>query len=160
MEKDFKNKVRNIVSEAVRHYLKEEEENLNQYVPKKAFRAVEKINQELQDLKNMTGEEYPSLLDTSTGSESFFDVITPVTIENGRICWKERDPYRDKISDESWNCVSYDEDEGYWFDDYWFKDAIGGLKSGIKKAIKYYNEYNIEWDDDESKHDRFIDNLG
>jgi hypothetical protein len=33
------------------------------------------------------------------------------------------------------------------------------LRGGIKKAIKYYKEYNIEWDDDENKRNEFLDSI-
>ena len=47
----------------------------------------------------------------------------------------------------------------YWFDEYDFKDQIKYLRGGIKKAIKYFKEYNIEWDDDENKRENFLGNL-
>ena len=154
--------LRRMISESVKRILNENDADLNQYVPKKAFRTVEKINNELRELKEMTGEEYPELLDTSTGSETFFKIISDVTIENGCLKWTEESTEtwkKDRISQERWNLVRYDEEEGYWFDDYDFKDQIKYIRGGIKKAIKYFREYNIEWDDDENKRENFLGNL-
>ena len=154
--------LRRIISESVRRILNEDDSDLNQYVPKKAFRTVEKVNNELRELKELTGEEYPELLDTSSGSEIFFKIISDVTIENGCLKWTEESNEtwkKDRISQEKWNLVRYDEEEGYWFDDYDFKDQIKYLRGGIRKAIKYFKEYNIEWDDDENKRENFLGNL-
>ena len=151
-----------MIVESVKRILNENDSDLNQYIPKKAFRTVEKINNELRELKKMTGEEYPELLDTSSGSEIFFKIISDVTIENGCLKWMEEssDTWRsNRISQEKWNLVRYDEEEGYWFDEYDFKDQISYIRSGIKKAIKYFKEYNPEWDDDESKREDFLGNL-
>lgn len=133
--------------------------DMNQYIPKKAFKMVDKINAELTQLKELTGSEYPELLDTSSGSECFFDVVSDVVIENGHMKWQEREAYTGKIHVEDWNLVREDEEEGFWFDDYDFKDQVSYLRSGIRKATKYYKEYNMEWDDDEEKQQRFIDSL-
>ena len=154
--------LRRMIIESVKRIINENDSDLNQYIPKKAFRTVEKINNELRELKEMTGEEYPELLDTSTGSEIFFKIISDVTIENGCLKWMEEsnETWRsDRISQEKWNLVRYDEEEGYWFDEYDFKDQIKYIRSGIKKAIKYFKEYNIEWDDDENKREDFLGNL-
>lgn len=154
--------LRRMIVESVKRILNENDSDLNQYIPKKAFRTVEKINNELRELKKMTGEEYPELLDTSSGSEIFFKIISDVTIENGCLKWMEEssDTWRsNRISQEKWNLVRYDEEEGYWFDEYDFKDQISYIRSGIKKAIKYFKEYNPEWDDDESKREDFLGNL-
>ena len=154
--------LRRMISESIRRILNEDDSDLNQYVPKKAFRTVEKVNNELRELKELTGEEYPELLDTSSGSEIFFKIISDVRIEDGCLKWTEESNEiwkKDRISQESWNLVRYDEEEGYWFDDYDFKDQIKYLRGGIKKAIKYFKEYNIEWDDDENKRENFLGNL-
>ena len=130
--------------------------DMNQYVPKKAFRMVEKINAELRQLKEMTQEEYPELLDTSSGIENFYQIISDVVIEDGHLRWTEREPFSGKIIEEDWNLIREDDEDGYWFDDYDFKDQISYFRSGIKKAIKYFKEYNPDWDDDEQKHEDFI----
>ena len=156
------NKLKQIIAESVKKALMENDLNLNQYIPKKAFKMVEKVNNELRQLKEMTQEEYPELLDTSTGSEIFFKVISDLTIENGRLKWTEESNEmwkKNRISEEDWNLVRYDEEEGYWFDEYEFKDQISYLRSCIKKAIKYFNEYNPEWDEDENKREDFLGNL-
>lgn len=154
--------LRRMIVESVKRIINENDSDLNQYIPKKAFRTVEKINNELRELKEMTGEEYPELLDTSSGTEIFFKIFSDVTIENGCLKWMEEssDNWRnDGISQEKWNLVRYDEEEGYWFDEYAFKDQISYIRSGIKKAIKYFKEYNPEWDDDENKRENFLGNL-
>jgi len=156
------NKLKQIIAESVKKALMESDLDLNQYIPKKAFKMVEKVNNELRQLKEMTQEEYPELLDTSTGSEIFFKVISDLTIENGRLKWTEESNEmwkKNRISEEDWNLVRYDEEEGYWFDEYEFKDQISYLRSCIKKAIKYFNEYNPEWDEDENKREDFLGNL-
>lgn len=154
--------LKQMIAESVKKALMESDLDLNKYVPKKAFKAVEKVNMELRQLKEMTQEEYPELLDTSTGSEIFFKIISDVTIENGCLKWMEESNEtwkKNRISEEKWNLVRYDDEEGYWFDDYDFKDQISYLRSCIKKAIKYFKEYNPEWDDDEDKRENFLGNL-
>ena len=157
------NILRRRIQNIVESILKEEiGGDMNQYIPKKAFKMVEKVNMELRQLKEMTGEEYPELLDTSSGTEVFFKVISDVTIENGCLKWTEESGEtwkKDRISEEKYNLVRYDEDEGYWFDEYDFKDQMSYLRGGIKKAIKYFKEYNIEWDDDENKRNEFLDSM-
>lgn len=65
-----------IISETLHRLLKEafetENTNLNQYIPKKVFKIVDKLNDELEALKEMADSQFPELLDTSTGVESFF----------------------------------------------------------------------------------------
>ena len=153
--------LRNMISESVNRILNEEiSEDMNQYVPKKAFRMIDKVNNELRQLKELTGDEYPELLDTSTGAESFYAIVSDVVIENGHMKWYEKEPYSGKIHVEDWNLIrKYDGEEDYWFDDDDFKDQVSYLRSGIKKATKYFKEYNPDWDDDENKHERFIDSL-
>lgn len=136
--------------------------DLNSYVPKKAFKMVDKVNVELSQLKQLTGDEYPEILDTSSGVEMFIQIISDVVIENGHLKWTEKGgSYHDwdKVSIEDWNLVRDDEVEGYWFDEYEFKDQISYLRSGIKKAIKYFKEYNPDWDDNDGKREKFIGDL-
>lgn len=160
--------IRGIVSEAVNEAMeetmngKQTVEDFNKYVPKKAFKMIEKINAALKELKNLTGEDYPILLSTDTGSEWFYEIRGDVTIENGVMKWVEYDTNygRGKLHKEEWNLVREDDDEGsYWFDEYEFKDQLHYLNSGIRKAIKYFKEYNPEMDDDEKAHDKFINDL-
>lgn len=134
-------------------------EDLNKYIPKKAFKAVEKLNVALKELAKITGEENPELLDTSTGVESFFTVIGEVWIENGHIKWTQEDHEWNSRGpqQEDWCVVREDDETGeMWFDEYDFKDQISYLNKCIKKAIKYFKEYNPEWDDDENKRDKFL----
>ena len=134
-------------------------EDLNKYIPKKAFKAVEKLNVALKELAKITGEENPELLDTSTGVESFFTVIGEVWIENGHIKWTQEDHEWNSRGpqQEDWCVVREDDETGeMWFDEYDFKDQISYLNKCIKKAIKYFKEYNPEWDDDEDKRDKFL----
>lgn len=134
-------------------------EDLNKYIPKKAFKAVEKLNVALKELARITGEENPELLDTSTGVESFFTVIGEVWIENGHIKWTQEDHEWNSRGpqQEDWCVVREDDETGeIWFDEYDFKDQISYLNKCIKKAIKYFKEYNPEWDDDENKRDKFL----
>lgn len=134
-------------------------EDLNKYIPKKAFKAVEKLNIALKELARITGEENPELLDTSTGVESFFTVIGEVLIENGHIKWTQEDHEWNSKGphQEDWCVVREDDETGeIWFDEYDFKDQISYLNKCIKKAIKYFKEYNPEWDDDENKRDKFL----
>lgn len=154
--------LKQMIAESVKKALMESDLDLNKYVPKKVFKVVEKVNMELRQLKEMTQEEYPELLDTSTGSEIFFKIISDVTIENGHLKWTEESNEfwkKNRISEEDFNLIRYDDEEGYWFDDYVFKDQISYLRSCIKKAIKYFKEYNPEWDDDEDKRENFLGNL-
>lgn len=154
--------LKQLIYESVRRILSENADDLNQYIPKKAFKMVEKVNNELRQLKEMTGEEYPELLDTSSGTEVFFKIIGDVRIEDGCLKWtEESNEYwkKDRTSQESWKLVMYDEEEGYWFDDYEFKDQMSYIRGGIKKAIKYFKEYNPEWDDDEDKRETFLGKL-
>ena len=148
--------LKHIIAESVKKLLRESDLDLNQYIPKKAFKMVEKVNNELRQLKDMTQEEYPELLDTSTGSEIFFKIISNVTIENGCLKWMEESNEfwkKDRISEQNWNLLRYDEEEGYWFDEYTFKDQMSYLRGGN------FKEYNPEWDDDENKRENFLDNL-
>lgn len=145
--------VKNVVNEQVGG-------NLNDYVPKKAFKMVEKVNSELAQLKQMTQTENAELLDTSTGVEIFYEIIGNVSIENGCLTWIEKGGYgNDKISKESWNIVRYDDYEGYWFDEYGFKEQISSIRSGIRKATKYFKEYDTDYDDDENKRSQFLGDL-
>lgn len=156
------NEIKRIIIESVRRILSETVEDLNKYIPKKVFKMVEKVNNELRQLKDMTQEEYPELLDTSSGTEIFFKIIGDITIENGCLKWVEESSEtwkKDRISEQNWNLLRYDEEEGYWFDEYTFKDQMSYLRGGIRKAIKYFKEYNPEWDDDENKRENFLDNL-
>ena len=151
------------IDRIIRDVLKESiEEDKNRYIPKKVFNMVNKLNAELRSLKEMTGEEYPELLDTSTGSEVFFYIIDEIVIDDGCMVWTEKgNSYfdYDEISEERINLVRYDDDEGYWFDEYEYKDAVKYIRSGIRKAIKYFKEYDPEWDDDDNKRDEFIGSL-
>ena len=135
-------------------------EDLNKYIPKKAFKAVEKLNLALKELARITGEENPELLDTSTGVESFFTVYGEVKIENGHVQWMQEDhDWRSRGPQlEDWCVIREDDKTGeMWFDDMDFKDQISYLNKCIKKAIKYFKEYNPEWDDDdEDKRDKFL----
>lgn len=134
-------------------------ENLNSYIPKKAFKAVEKLNFALKELARITEEENPELLDTSSGVEFFFTVFGDVRIEDGCLKWRQEDhEFNSKgPHDEVWSVVREDEDTGeMWFDEYDFKDQVGYLNKCIKKAIKYFKEYNPDWDDDEEKRDKFL----
>ena len=154
--------LKQLIYESVRRILSENADDLNQYIPKKAFKMVEKVNNELRQLKEITGEEYPELLDTSSGTEVFFKIIGDVRIEDGCLKWtEESNEYwkKDRTSQESWKLVMCDEEEGYWFDDYEFKDQMSYIRGGIKKAIKYFKEYNPEWEDDEGKRENFLGNL-
>lgn len=152
--------LRNIINEAVRNIIKESSDtDLNQYVPKKAFKAVDKVNIELRQLSDLTGENPPQLLDMSTGSECFFNVIGDVVIDNGHLVWEEQDTYDDHPHEESWNLIRYDEEEGYWFDEYDFKDQISYLRSCIRKATKYFKEYDSDWDDNERKRNKFFNEM-
>lgn len=134
-------------------------EDLNKYVPKRAFKAVEKLNLALKELAALTDDENPELLDLSTGSESFYNIIGDVRIENGRLKWMQEDHdwFSKGPHEEDWNLIRQDDETGeIWFDDLDFKDQISGLNSGIKKATKYFKEYNPDWDDDENKRERFF----
>lgn len=134
-------------------------DDLNKYIPKRAFNAVDKLNKALKELANLTGDENPELLDLSTGSESFFTVIGDVKLINGRLIWtqEDHDYFSKGPHEENWNVVRYDEYEGYWFDDLDFKDQISYLNSCIKKATKYFKEYDIEYDDDDEYREKFLD---
>lgn len=83
--------------------------------------------------------------------------MTPLHINNGALEWKQKE--LNKISDEHWDIVMYDDIEGYYFDEYGFKDQISYIKQCIKKSIKYFKEYNIEMDDNEDIRTNFIENL-
>lgn len=133
-------------------------EDLNQYVPKKAFKMVEKLNAQLKELKELTNQEYPELLDTSMNMEDFTEITSNIVIQNGCMMWTEKDTMMDKTSTQKWNIVIY-EDGQYWFDEYTFKDMTSYFKDGIKKAIKYYKEYNADYDDDEQKQQEFRNKL-
>ena len=66
--------------------------------------------------------------------------------------WRSRGPQL-----EDWCVIREDDETGeMWFDDMDFKDQISYLNKCIKKAIKYFKEYNPEWDDDEDKRDKFL----
>lgn len=139
----------------------EQQNDLNQYVPKKAFNQVKKLNANLQSLKELTDEENPELLDTSTGVESFFTIIGDVMIKNGHLRWTQDDQdYNSKgPHEEDWNLIREDDEEGYWFDEYEFKDQVGYLNRCIKKAIKYFQEYTPEMDDNEEERNSFLTNM-
>lgn len=139
----------------------ERQNDLNQYVPKKAFNQVRKLNSNLSSLKELTDEENPELLDTSTGVESFFTIIGNVKIENGHLRWIQDDQdYNSKgPHEEDWNLIREDDEEGYWFDEYEFKDQVGYLNRCIKKAIKYFQEYTPEMDDNEEERNSFLTNM-
>lgn len=152
--------IRRIIREAITEAV-QEQGDMNQYVPKKCFKAVEKLNAAMKELQKLTGDEHPSLLDVSSGTESFFDMLTDVRIEDGKLKWTQDDnEYWKKDNaphEEEWNLVRYDEEEGYWFDEYEFKDTVGFLNKCIKRAAKYFSEYNPEtMDDDDDARDRFI----
>ena len=105
--------LKQLIYESVRRILSENADDLNQYIPKKAFKMVEKVNNELRQLKEMTGEEYPELLDTSSGTEVFFKIIGDVRIEDGCLKWtEESNEYwkKDRTSQESWK-LDDDEDK-------------------------------------------------
>ncbi len=151
--------LRQIIREAITE-VQNETEDLNKYIPKKAFKAVEKLNLALKELQKITGDENPELLDTSSGTESFFSMLTDVKIENGHLKWIQTDDgWKNANREEDWNVIRYDDDEGYWFDEYSFKDQIKYLNSCIKKAIKYFREYNPEMDDDEKAREQFLGDL-
>lgn len=151
------------ILEAVGH-VTDEYEDLNKFVPKRCFNKIEAINKELQELKNMTGDEYPELLDTSAGYESFTKIIGPVKIEDGCVVYTEKDDdyWRSnrEPTTERERIIDFDEDEQtYYFRDYEWKDVIRYFTNGIRKAKKYFLEYNPEWDEDEEKRDKFLGDM-
>lgn len=162
-ENKFDNAMRQIVREAIMEVREEMSgaEDLNQYVPKKAFKTLEKLNIALKELAKATGEEHPQLLDTSSGVEFFFDILSDVKIENGVLKWVQEDHEWNSKGphDEEWNVIRHDDDEGYWFDEYDFKDQVSYLNKCIKKAIKYFQEYSPDMDDDENARDKFLGEL-
>ncbi|MBP5456551.1 MAG: hypothetical protein J6Y37_08630, partial [Paludibacteraceae bacterium] len=93
--------------------------------------------------------------------EWYFTVIGDVQIIDGKVEWDESELKYGKETKhrESWNVVRYDDEEGYWFDGMYFKDALSGLKSGIKKATKMFKEYNPDWDDDERAYSKFMGSM-
>lgn len=162
MNNDY-TKVRKIIREAIMEVV-QEKNDMNQYVPKKCFKVVDKLNAAMKELQKLTGDEHPSLLDLSSGTEFFFDMLTDVRIENGKLKWTQLDnEYWKKNQaphEEEWNLIRYDEDEGYWFDEYEFKDTISFLNKCIKRAAKYFSEYNPEtMDDNDTEHDKFLGSL-
>ena len=48
--------LKHIIAESVKKLLKESDLDLNRYVPKKAFKMVEKVNNELRELKNIQSQ--------------------------------------------------------------------------------------------------------
>lgn len=133
----------------------------NKYIPKRVFNAVAKLNQALKEFAEYTGDEYPELLDTSTGTESFFTIKSEIKIENGYITLLQQDAYNFKGPDEErWNLVREDEDGEIWFDEYEFKDTVGYLNKCLKKAIRYFKEYDPDkYDNDNNKREKFLDSL-
>lgn len=147
--------------EAVYEVAMEQNGDLNRFVPKKAFKLIDKLNLALKELATTTGEEHPQLLDMSSGVEFFFDILSDVKIENGHLKWMQSDHEWNSKGphEEDWNLICYDEDEGYWFSDSDFKDQVGYLNKCIKKAIKYFQEYSPEMDNDEKARDKFLGEL-
>lgn len=141
-------------------------EDMNKYVPKRCFNQVAKLNAALKELQQMTGDEYPEILDTSAGYESFIKIIGDVRIENGELIYTELDDgvgswYRKaEPSEERENLVVWDDDEqSYYFSDWGWKDTMSYLNNGVRKAKKYFQEYNPDWDEDEEQRGRFLNGM-
>ena len=154
----------NEIIETINRVVESNAEDLNKFVPKRCFKKVEAINKELQDLKNMTGDEYPEILDTSAGYESFTKILSPVRIENGEIIYTEEDNdywHSDRKPSEERSCiVDFDEEEQtYYFRDYEYKDVVDYLTKGVRKAKKYFLEYNPEWDENDTKRENFFNEM-
>jgi len=153
-----------LVLETAKQMLREQQdgfdnkENLNKYVPNRCFKTLEKLNNELENFRQRCGEDFPTLLDTSAGTECFFEIVELPTINNGVLTWKENETFGGTHTEE-WNLVRYDDEEGYWFDNDDFKDQIGYLRSCMKKALKYFEEYDPAFDEDEEKRNSFLNGL-
>ena len=132
--------------------------DLNTYVPKKAFVAVQKFNRKLNDFRQYTGNDNEEILDTSSGTEWFF-WISELEIKNGALIYDTKDSFSKKVERESWNFVREDEDEGYWFDMYDFAEHMKYLNKCLNKAIKYFKEYNPDFDDNEKARNNFLSEL-
>lgn len=157
--------LRGMIQEAVRNAIFESDNcgDLNTYVPKKAFKAVDKLNKELNDYRTITGEDVPDLYDnSSTIIGESFGIVGDISIVDGCLVWIEQklNYHTSKLeqSEEKWSLVRDYEGE-IWFDGDELNDHIKYIRGCIRRGVKMFKEYNPEYDDDEEKAEKFFDEL-
>lgn len=149
--------IKNIIQENIKNIIADSND-LNQYIPKKFFNALNKFKQEYTNALQII-DEYP-LLDTSTGLESFYK-IDNIQINNGILTYVlNYDDYQKTSFNEKINLVLYDDDyKEFYFNEDEAKEFLNDIKKALKKGIKYFKEYNPSYDDNEGQRENFLNNL-
>lgn len=106
-------------------------EDLNKYIKKSHFKAVEKFNKELEDYRKETGDEVATLYENIYTSFKLSDI----RIVNGELVYN----YDGKEDKES--VVSYDDESDSWYEDdlYGIMDTLKFWKSCLRRAKKYWS---------------------
>lgn len=106
-------------------------EDLNKYIKKSHFKAVEKFNKELEDFRKETGDEVATLYENIYTSFKLSDI----RIVNGELVYN----YDGKEDKES--VVIYDDESDSWYEDdlYGIMDILKFWKSCLRRAKKYWS---------------------
>lgn len=119
---------------------------------KKAMRKVEKLNEFIRESIKECGGETDLYLDNSSTIEGVPEHVEPYynIKEDGHLYAGETELCR---------AICQDEEDGEWYEDMELADFLKWEKACVRRGVKYFKEYNPDFDDDEEAREDFLNNL-
>ena len=120
---------------------------------KRATSKVEKLNEYIREAIKECHGETDLYLDNSSTIEGVPEYVEPNynIKEDGHLYVGDSELCR--------AIYSYDDEPDEWYEDEDLADMIKWEKACVRRGVKYFKEYNPDWDDNEEAHDNFMNSL-